>query len=150
VPTTTSSTTSTTTSTSSTTTTNPAVTCPANMLIDATATLVPASNGSTETPAGGIKVHLSYPASVVLPGSGDLPVNDPTDPTTREALIDFNLYNGFVDFFDSDTALDTSIAGVQIPLGATYPFVRARFDCAAGTQVLPSAFACAVTEESDP
>jgi hypothetical protein len=93
---------------------------------------------------------LSYPTSVVLPGSGSLPVNDPTDPTTREALIDFNLYNGFVIFFDSDTALDTSVAGVPIPLGTTYPFVRGRFDCAVGTQVAPSGFACAVVDESDP
>jgi len=112
-------------------------------------TLVPALNGSTFSPVGGAKVELDYPASVSLPGSGSLPTNDPTDPTTREALIDFSLYNGFVLFFDTDSSLQTSVAGVPFGLGAPYGFERARFDCAMGTALVPSAFTCAVTDESD-
>lgn len=94
-------------------------------------------------------MRLAYPATVTLPGSGSLPVNDPTDATTREALLDLNLYNGFVFFFDSDAAFDASVAGIPIPLGSPYGFERVRFDCAEGTAIDPSAFACTVVDESD-
>jgi hypothetical protein len=123
--------------------------CPASKLVDATVTLVPALDGTTHSPVGGAKVELDYPATVSLPGTGALPVNDPTDPTTRESMLDFNLYNGFVFFFDTDTALQTSVAGQPFSLGAPYPFERARFDCATGAMIVPSAFTCAVTDESD-
>ena len=112
-------------------------------------TLVPALDGSTHSPVGGAKVELDYPATVSLPGTGALPVNDPADPATREAMLDINLYNGFVFFFDTDTALQTSVAGQPFSLGAPYPFERARFDCATGATLVPSAFTCAVTDESD-
>jgi hypothetical protein len=139
-------------STSSTTTTTQPSTleCPASKLVDATATLVPALDGSTHSPVAGITVQLAYPTSVSLPGTGSLPINDPSDPTTREALLDLNLYNGFVIFVDTDTALRTSVA-VSSPfsLAVPYGFVRARFDCTAGALLDRGAFTCAVTDESD-
>jgi hypothetical protein len=93
-------------------------------------------------------VSLAYPSAVSLPGSGALPVNDPTDPTTREVLLDLNLYNGFVFFFDNDTALVTTVAA-PISLASPYPFERARFDCVNGAQIAPDAFSCSVVDESD-
>jgi hypothetical protein len=76
-------------------------------------------------------------------------VNDPSDPATREALLDLDLYNGFVFFFDTDTLLRTSVAGSPFSLGAPFPFVRARFDCGTGVTLVRAAFTCAVTDESD-
>jgi len=139
-------------STSSTTTTTQPSTleCPASKLVDATVTLVPALDGSTHSPVAGITVQLAYPASVSLPGTGSLPINDPSDPTTREALLDLNLYNGFVIFVDTDTALRTSVAvSSPFPLAVPYGFERARFDCTTGTVLDQSAFTCTVTDESD-
>jgi hypothetical protein len=145
-----SSTTSTSTSTSTTTSTSlPTLDCPSSRLVDAIVTLVPALDGSTHSPVGGATVELDYPANASLPGSGQLAVNDPSDPTTREAMLDFNLYNGFVLFFDTDTALKTSVAGVPFSLGGPYPFVRARFDCTTGSVLTRAAFTCLVTDESD-
>jgi hypothetical protein len=110
---------------------------------------VPALDGSTHSPVGGATVELDYPANASLPGSGQLAVNDPSDPATREAMLDFNLYSGFVLFFDTDTALKTSVAGVPFSLGGPYPFERARFDCATGSVLTRAAFTCSVTDESD-
>ncbi len=94
-------------------------------------------------------MQLAYPANVSLPGTGSLPVNDPSDPTTREALLDFNLYSGFVIFVDTDTALRTSVAGAPFGLVGPYGFERARFDCTMGAVLDRGAFTCAVTDESD-
>ncbi len=146
----TSSTTTTSSSTSSTTSTSlPTLDCPASALVDATVTLVPALDGSTHTPVGGATIELDYPANVSLPGMGQLPVNDPSDPATREVLLDMNLYSGFVIFFDTNAALRTSVAGSPFALVTPYPFERARFDCTSGTVLTRSAFTCAVTDESD-
>jgi len=143
------STTTTSSSTSTTTTTLPTLDCPASGLVDATVTLVPALDGSTHTPVGGATIELDYPANVSLPGMGQLPVNDPSDPATREALLDLNLYNGFVIFVDTNVALRTSVAGAPFALVAPYGFERARFDCASGTVLTRSTFTCAATDESD-
>jgi hypothetical protein len=145
-----SSTTTTSSSTSTTTTTTlPTLDCPASALVDATVTLVPALDGSTHTPVGGATIELDYPANVSLPGMGQLPVNDPSDPSTREALLDLNLYNGFVIFVDTNAALRTSVAGVPFALAVPYGFERARFDCASGTVLTRSTFTCVVADESD-
>ena len=78
-----------------------------------------------------------------------MPVNDPSDPTTREALLHLELYNGVTFFFDTDTVLKTSVAGVPISLISPYSLVRARFDCAAGATLVRAQFTCAVTDEAD-
>lgn len=145
-----SSTTTSSTSTSSASTTSlPPLDCPASQLVDATVALVPALDGSTHTPAGGATIELAYPANVSLPGTGALPVNDPSDPATREAMLDLDLYNGVVFFFDTDTLLRTSVAGRAFSLGVPLDFERARFDCTAGVPLVRAAFTCAVTDESD-
>lgn len=139
--------------TTTTTTLAGGVACPANGIIRVVATLVPASDGSTAPTIGGLKVSLTYPPSVGLPGTGSLPVNDPTDPTTRELLLDFALYNGLVLFVDNDAVLVTTVAtAAQTPiqLVGPYPFEEARFTCSVGTIIAPDAFACSVIDESNP
>lgn len=82
-----------------------------------------------------------------------LPVNDPTDPTTRELLLDLALYNGLVLFVDTDTMLVTTAvaaSGSPVMLSGPYGFEEARFDCTPGAAVAPAGFACAVVDESDP
>jgi hypothetical protein len=153
--TTTSTTTSTTTTTTTvtTSTTLAGVVCPRSGILSATVTLVPAADGSTASPVAGFKVNLAYPMGVSLPGSGVLPVNDPTDPATRELLLDLALYDGLVVFFDTDTMLVTTVAaaaGRPVTLSGPYAFEEARFDCTPGAVVVPAAFACAVVDESDP
>ena len=96
---------------------------------------------------------LAYPAGVSLPGSGVLPVNDPTDPATRELLLDVALYNGLIIFFDTDMMLVTTVAappGHPVTLNGPYGFEEARFDCSPGTAVAADGFACAVVDEADP
>jgi hypothetical protein len=147
------STTSTSTSSTSTTTTTtlPPVVCPASGLIGATVTLVPASDGSTRASFSGIKVTLAYPGTVSLPGSGILPVNDPSDPTTRELLLDPELYNGLILFNDTDTTLVTSVVVTSASVSVTgpLPFELARFSCTAGNALAPGGFAATVSDESD-
>ena len=154
LPTTTTTTSTTTTTTTVTTSTTLAgVVCPRSGILSATVTLVPAADGSTASPVAGFKVNLAYPAVVSLPGSGVLPVNDPTDPATRELLLDLSLYDGLVVFFDTDTMLVTTVAaaaGRPVTLSGSYGFEEARFDCTPGAVVAPGAFTCAVVDESDP
>src|SRR5262249_35152014 len=106
------------------------VVCPQAAIVKATATLVPATDGSTASPFAGIKVNLAYPAGVSLPGKGALPIGDPADPATREVLLDAALYAGLVVFADTDAALVTTLAlTTPEPLSGPLAFEQARFDC---------------------
>jgi hypothetical protein len=133
---------------SATTTTLPGAGCPSTGKVAATVTLVPAADGSTASSFSGIKVSLSYPPTVSLPGSGSLPVGDPNDPATREVLLDAALYNGLVIFNDTNTALITTLA-LSSPeaLSAPLAFEQVRFDCTPGMPI--GAFGCTVPDEAD-
>ena len=77
--------------------------------MDVVTTLVPDINTFSSGQVGGIEVDVGYPASVSMPGSQFLPINDPADPATLIALLSatpgqINLYDGLQTFFDADTA----------------------------------------------
>jgi len=126
------------------------VVCPQAAIVKATATLVPATDGSTASPFAGIKVNLAYPAGVSLPGKGALPIGDPADPATREVLLDAALYAGLVVFADTDAALVTTLAlTTPEPLSGPLAFEQARFDCVPSVAVDLAGFSCAVVDEAD-
>lgn len=126
------------------------VTCPASGHLTATATLEPAKNGSTSTNVSGLTTELTYPSGLSIPGSGPLPVGDPTDPTTNPKLLDLDLYAGLVYFVDTDTLLRTlvTISGT-IPLGTALPYEQAIFDCTPGDAFTAAALACHVTDAAN-
>jgi cysteine-rich repeat protein len=126
------------------------VSCPPTGAVQATLSLVPAKDGSTAAEFAGIQVILGYPTGVGIPGSGALPVGDPTDPATRIVLLDQDLYTGLIVFKDSDTALVTTVAtSSPVRMGvAPLPFERVTFDCTSGARFTPSQFPCSVTDES--
>ena len=77
--------------------------------MDVVTTLVPDINTFSSGQVGGIEVDVGYPASVSMPGTQFLPVNDPADPATLIVLLSrtagqINLYDGLVTFFDVDSA----------------------------------------------
>ena len=99
-----------------------------------------------------------------MPGSGNLPVNDPTDPATLIVLLlsttpmNDNLYDGLVTFFDSDSptapplALETLLTFNQtanVILSQALPFERARFSCTPGAALSATNFTCTVSSEED-
>ncbi len=79
-----------------------------------------------------------------MPGSGFLPVNDPTDPATLIVLLSttpgqINLYDGLQTLFDGDTASPFALRTVlhrstdgERDLHQAVPFERARFTCTPG------------------
>src|SRR5262245_11055222 len=103
-------TTSTTPTTTTTTTTMGSITsCPPGGQVDVISTLVPDVDTFSSGQVAGIEVDVGYPASVSMPGTQFLPVNDPSDPATLIALLQstpgaINLYDGLVTFFDVDSA----------------------------------------------
>src|SRR5262245_22510609 len=103
-------TTSTTPTTTTTSTTMASITsCPSGGQVDVISTLVPDVNTFSSGQVNGIEVDVGYPASVSMPGTQFLPVNDPSDPATLIALLQstpgaINLYDGLVTFFDVDSA----------------------------------------------
>jgi cysteine-rich repeat protein len=128
------------------------VACSGSGQIQATLTLVPAKDGSTDSQFAGIQTTLGYPSGASIPGSGSLPVGDPENPATRIVLLAPDLYRGLIAFTDTDTALVTiAAASAVVQLGnAPLPFERVTFDCAAGATFTPSEFPCSVTDESGP
>jgi hypothetical protein len=134
-------------------------------------TLVPDINTFSSGQVGGIEVDVSYPASVSMPGSQFLPVNDPSDPATLIVLLQstpgfINLYDGLVTFFDVDSAapfvLRTVLTLAQPtppsdPFGANLifnsgpvPFERARFTCTPGAALSSTSFTCTIPQEVNP
>jgi len=167
IPTTTSSTTtsSTTTSTSAPTTTTTSTTmpsltsCPAGGQVDVITTLVPDVDTFSSGQVGGIEVDVRYPASVSMPGTQFLPVNDPTDPATLIALLSatpggINLYDGLQSFFDADAAAPFTLRTVltlnltsNLIFNQPVPFERARFSCTPGAGLSVTAFTCTIAQE---
>jgi len=139
----------------------PLAACPAGGQVDVITTLVPDQNTFSSAALGGIEVDVGYPAAVSMPGSGILPVNDPTDPATLIVLLSTtpmndNLYDALVTFFDSDTAaplaLETLLTFNQtanVILSQPLPFERARFSCTPGTALSAASFTCTVSGEED-
>ena len=126
-------------------------------------TLVPGPNTFNSNVVLAIQVELGYPASVSMPGTGFLPVNDPADPTTLIALLsaDFsgvgiNLYDGNTTFFDVDTASPLTLKTLltlnptaNLIFNQMVPFERARFTCTPGAALGAASFPCTVTSEVD-
>jgi len=113
---------------------------------------------------GGIEVDVAYPSSVIMPGSGFLPVNDPMDPTTLIVLLTHDpagvdLYNGLQTLFDADTTppftlqtvltlnLDAMHPERNLIFNQTVPFERARFTCTPGSAISTADFTCTVPQE---
>lgn len=123
------------------------------------ATLIPDINTFSSGTVGGMEVDIGYPATVSMPGTGQLPVNDPSDPTTLIALLSatsgqINLYDGLTNFFDNDTAqpfalrtLLTFNLTANVIFNQAVPFERARFTCTAGSALSVAAFTCTVPQE---
>jgi hypothetical protein len=133
---------------------------------------VPDINTFSSGQVGGIEVDVGYPASVSMPGSQFLPVNDPSDPATLIVLLQstpgfINLYDGLVTFFDVDSAapfvLRTVLTLAQPdpqngdPFGANLifnsgpvPFERARFTCTPGAALSSTSFTCTIPQEVNP
>jgi hypothetical protein len=141
----------------------PLAACPAGGLVDVITTLVPDQNTFSSAALGGIEVDVGYPASVSMPGSGILPVNDPTDPATLIVLLSTtpmndDLYDGLVSFFDSDSptapprALETLLTFNQtanVILSQPLALERARFTCTPGAALSATNFTCMVSSEED-
>ena len=138
--------------------------CPDGGQIDVITTLVPNIDTFSSGPVGGIEVDVAYPSSVSMPGSGFLPVNDPTDPTTLIVLLSqdpagVDLYNGLQTLFDADTTapfslrtvltlnLDTTDPAHNLIFNQTVPFERARFTCTPGSAISAGDFTCTVPQE---
>lgn len=110
---------------------------------------------------GGLEVDLVYPNTVTMPGTGFLPVDDPTLPTTRVALLSYtppgiNLYDGLQSFFDVDTSLPGTLRTVlslnvsaNLIFSDPVPFERVLLDCTAGTPVVVGNFTCTLVSEVD-
>jgi hypothetical protein len=114
------------------------------------ATLVPKKDHSTFTDPKGLTLTLGYPSGLSLPGSGSLPVDDPSDPAAHIVLFDPDLYSGLVIFNDSDTILKTAVAATDtFSLSNAFPFERVSFDCTPGELFNAGQFSCTVTDESD-
>src|SRR5262249_32508084 len=161
-------TTSTTSSTTS-TTVQAITTCPAGGQFDVVSILVPDVNTFSSGQVGGIEVDVCYPASVSMPGTQFLPVNDPSDPATLIALLSrtagaINLYDGLVTFFDADSAspfvLRTVLTlnqpnpdggdpfGANLIFNQVVQFERARFTCTPGMTLPPTSSTCNSTSIS--
>lgn len=125
-------------------------------------TLVPNANTFHAITIGGLEVDLVYPTAIAMPGSGFLPVNDPTDPATRVALLSFapppgiNLYDGLQTFFDVDTSLPHTLRTVlslnvtaNLIFSQPLTFERVLFDCTAGTPLGVENFTCTLPTEID-
>ena len=57
--------------------------------MDVVTTLVPDIDTFSSGQVGGIEVDVGYPASVSMPGSQFLPVNDPADPAIFNQILPF-------------------------------------------------------------
>jgi len=132
------------------------VSCQAGGTIDVTLAFV-GSASIYSGDVGGFDFSIAYPTSVTFPGSGFLSVDDPSDPATRIVLLDSadNLYQNYaIIFFDYDTSIRTDLVtngGVfKFPGNDSLPFERIRFDCAPGTPLRESDFACAVNMLATP
>jgi hypothetical protein len=133
--------------------------CPAGGQVDVVTTLVPDIDTFSSGQVGGIEVDVGYPASVSMPGSQFLPVNDPADPATLIALLSatpgqINLYDGLQTFFDADTAAPLTLRTVltlnltsNLIFNQTVPFERARFACTPGVGLSVNDFTCTVPQE---
>jgi hypothetical protein len=152
--------TTTTTSTTTTSTTMPSLTsCPAGGQVDVITTLVPDINTFSSGQVGGIEVDVAYPASVSMPGTQFLPVNDPSDPATLIVLLSrtppgINLYDGLQTFFDADSVSPFTLRTVltlnltsNLIFNEPVPFERARFTCAPGAALSSTSFTCTVPQE---
>jgi hypothetical protein len=168
--TTTTSSTTTSTTTTTTSTTMPSLTsCPAGGLVDVITTLVPDINTFSSGQVGGIEVDVGYPASVSMPGTQFLPLNDPSDPATLIVLLSrtpgqINLYDGMVTFFDVDSAPPfvlrtlltlqqptmSDLFGANLIFNQVVPFERARFTCTPGTALSSTSFSCSIPQEVNP
>jgi hypothetical protein len=153
-------TTSTTPTTTTTSTTMASITsCPSGGQVDVISTLVPDLNTFSSGQVGGIEVDLGYPASVSMPGTQFLPVNDPNDPTTLIVLLSrtppgINLYDGIQTFFDADSAAPFTLRTVltlnltsNLIFNQTVPFERARFTCTPGAALSATSFPCTIPQE---
>jgi hypothetical protein len=133
--------------------------CPAGGQVDVITNLVPDIDTFSSGQVGGIEVDVVYPASVSMPGSQFLPVNDPADPATLIALLSatpgqINLYDGLQTFFDADTAAPLTLRTVltlnltsNLIFNQTVPFERARFTCTPGAALSVNDFTCTVPQE---
>jgi hypothetical protein len=133
--------------------------CPAGGRVDVITTLVPDIDTFSSGQVGGIEVHVGYPASVSMPGTQFLPVNDPTDPATLIALLSatpgqINLYDGLQTFFDADSAAPLTLRTVltlnltsNLIFNQTVPFEHARFTCTPGDALSVEAFTCTIPQE---
>jgi hypothetical protein len=150
----------TTTTSSSTTTTMPSLSaCPAGGQVDVITTLVPDIDTFSSGQVGGIEVDVGYPASVSMPGTQFLPVNDPADPATLIVLLSatpgqINLYDGLQTFFDADSAAPLTLRTVltlnltsNLIFNQTVPFERTRFTCTPGDALSVAAFTCTIPQE---
>jgi hypothetical protein len=133
--------------------------CPAGGQVDVITTLVPDIDTFSSGQVGGIEVDVGYPASVSMPGTQFLPVNDPTDPATLIALLSatpgqINLYDGLQTFFDADSATPFTLRTVltlnltsNLIFNQTVPFERARFTCTPGAALSSTSFSCTIPQE---
>jgi hypothetical protein len=135
--------------------------CPAGGQVDVITTLVPNINTFSSNLVQGLEVDVAYPSAVSMPGTGFLPVNDPTDPATLIVLLSdtppgVNLYDGLTTFFDADTAAPTTLRTLltlnqtaNLIFSQAVPFQRARFTCTPGAALAASSFVCTVPSEAD-
>jgi cysteine-rich repeat protein len=131
----------------------PRIACSASGRIAVTATLVPKRDHSTYPNPKGLTAALTYPSGpsgVSIPGSGNLNIDDPNDPTAHIVLLDLDLYNGLIAYNDSDTVLKTVVAPQStIPLADALPFERVSFECASAALFNAGQFQCEVIDEAD-
>jgi hypothetical protein len=129
------------------------VNCPPSGTLDVTVTFSP-NDQTTQAPIAGIQISVQYPPAVSFPGSGFLPVGDPSDPATRIVLLGggTNLYDQtLVTFFGSGSAIETLVTAGQAFLKNGFdhvdlPFERITFDCPAGNQVTEADFPCTIDQ----
>jgi len=153
-------TTSTTPTTTTTSTTMASITsCPPGGRVDVISTLAPDVNTFSSGQVNGIEVDVGYPASVSMPGTQFLPVNDPNDPATLIVLLSrtppgINLYDGIQTFFDADSAAPFTLRTVltlnltsNLVFNQTVPFERARFTCTPGAALSATSFPCTIPQE---
>src|SRR5262249_16070406 len=111
---------------------------------------------------GGIQLDITYPNSVSMPGTGFLPVNDPSDPATLIVQLTFNppdginLYDGLISFFDAESPPPLTLKSLlnlkptpNLIFNQVVPFERARFTCTAGAALTAASFGCTVFSEND-